>query len=569
MSNNYNSCVEGCSLPSTPNDLKVIVNQLKREVEELSKTTEAKLLCHDGKIAEMCKYIKDNLSNSIRCLLDSMMLSGELDQIINDVVISSINERIIFIDTLSQLKNSILQTGDTVKTLGYHKINDGGSGLYKIREYNSDIEDMGSIIIIKNGKVAELVNENKYVNVNQFGLTDGNYLNDYWNNIYNYALKNKYYIHFPKGKYNVRKTTTNNYIFTGKFISMNGDNSIIYCDNSCDSNTDLFKFIGCVDNYNQFIKGIKFEVEKGYQNIRYFINFVFNELSDILYNLQIQNNLFGKNSSYAIFTEGYSNGGFNNCNFSHNIVYGLFMKSLSFGDSNKIIGNSLYGSEEIQLNDYVINLKQTPGSSCCKVADNNCTSGLGYFEEFTGLVIENNQIENTIQTGIDYLIKCFSGNNISINNCNLNAHYNSGLVFNNSSNSHMKNCNFYGCKDGKYLIETNNSHLIIVENPRYFNGSELLYKLDGKRINGYVTNALYDNDNFKGFIDNNLMLHIKPKVVGSFTIAPLSIETEGTNYDIPVESVSGNLKFLHINNLNSIKTESLLNGYACVKIKNY
>ena len=52
--NNLNNRVEGCSLPSTPNDLKIIVNQLKREVEELSKTTEAKLLCHDGKLAEMC-----------------------------------------------------------------------------------------------------------------------------------------------------------------------------------------------------------------------------------------------------------------------------------------------------------------------------------------------------------------------------------------------------------------------------------------------------------------------------------------------------------------------------------
>lgn len=75
MSTNINKCVEGCTLPSTPNDLKILVKQLKREVEELSKTTEAKLLCHDGKIAELCRYIKDNLGNSLRCLLDSMLES--------------------------------------------------------------------------------------------------------------------------------------------------------------------------------------------------------------------------------------------------------------------------------------------------------------------------------------------------------------------------------------------------------------------------------------------------------------------------------------------------------------
>ena len=92
MNKDYETCVEGCSLPSTPNDIKILINQLKREVEELMNTTEAKLLCHDGKIAEMCKYIKDNLSNSIRCLLDSMKLSGELDQIISDTLSREISE---------------------------------------------------------------------------------------------------------------------------------------------------------------------------------------------------------------------------------------------------------------------------------------------------------------------------------------------------------------------------------------------------------------------------------------------------------------------------------------------
>ena len=88
---NYtNKCVEGCNLPSTPNDIKILLQQIIREVKELSETTEAKLLLHDGKIAEMCKYIKDNLSNSIRCLLDSKKLSGELDEIINDSILNEL-----------------------------------------------------------------------------------------------------------------------------------------------------------------------------------------------------------------------------------------------------------------------------------------------------------------------------------------------------------------------------------------------------------------------------------------------------------------------------------------------
>lgn len=46
---NTKNCVEGCNLPSTPNDIKVLICQLKKEVENLMQTTNAKLLCHDRK----------------------------------------------------------------------------------------------------------------------------------------------------------------------------------------------------------------------------------------------------------------------------------------------------------------------------------------------------------------------------------------------------------------------------------------------------------------------------------------------------------------------------------------
>lgn len=92
---NKSICEEGCSLPSSSNELEILLKQVLREVKELSTTTEAKLLCHDGKIAEMCKYIKDNLSNSIRCLLDSMELSGELDNIISEALVKITNNNII------------------------------------------------------------------------------------------------------------------------------------------------------------------------------------------------------------------------------------------------------------------------------------------------------------------------------------------------------------------------------------------------------------------------------------------------------------------------------------------
>lgn len=77
-----NECLKECNLDVTDNEIKIYVRQLKREVEELIKDTNATLLIHDHKIAELCMYIKDNLSNSLRCLIDTMLSSGELEEII-------------------------------------------------------------------------------------------------------------------------------------------------------------------------------------------------------------------------------------------------------------------------------------------------------------------------------------------------------------------------------------------------------------------------------------------------------------------------------------------------------
>lgn len=91
MKNNKNCC-GGINLPSHNNEIEVLIRQLKREVKELLQTTEAKLLCQDKKIAETMVYIKNNLSNSIRNLLDSMILSGEIEELITNTVLDNIQE---------------------------------------------------------------------------------------------------------------------------------------------------------------------------------------------------------------------------------------------------------------------------------------------------------------------------------------------------------------------------------------------------------------------------------------------------------------------------------------------
>lgn len=84
-----------CSLDAYSNKNEILLRQIKREVEELMKSTERKLLCHDGKIATLCNYIKENLSNTIRELIDSMEMTGELDEIISETLLNISRNNII------------------------------------------------------------------------------------------------------------------------------------------------------------------------------------------------------------------------------------------------------------------------------------------------------------------------------------------------------------------------------------------------------------------------------------------------------------------------------------------
>lgn len=75
----------------------------------------------------------------------------------------------IFFNNVSDMKQGNLKVGMVVKTLGYYEINDGGSGTYYIRtKTDDDIDDGGSIHILNNDLVAELI-LGDIMNVKQFG----------------------------------------------------------------------------------------------------------------------------------------------------------------------------------------------------------------------------------------------------------------------------------------------------------------------------------------------------------------------------------------------------------------
>lgn len=104
-------------LPKNKDKTDVLILQLKEEVEKLIDDTTARLLRQDGKIAELCNYIKSNLSGTISELFNTMKFNGELTDIITDVV-------------LADIVSDIEKTNVYYNNVNTSKIFDNASGTY-------------------------------------------------------------------------------------------------------------------------------------------------------------------------------------------------------------------------------------------------------------------------------------------------------------------------------------------------------------------------------------------------------------------------------------------------------
>lgn len=99
-------------------------------------------------------YFDNNFPQLVSNKLDEMAEDGTLENLLNDAV-----HLIKVYNSLSDLleESSSMVDGLTVKTLGYHALNDGGSAFYKIRtKTESDIPDGGLLVAVGDSLVAEL-----------------------------------------------------------------------------------------------------------------------------------------------------------------------------------------------------------------------------------------------------------------------------------------------------------------------------------------------------------------------------------------------------------------------------
>lgn len=126
-------CCGGMNLPSHDNELEILVRQLQKEVKELIDLTNKKLLCQDKKIAETMLYVKNNLANALRLLLNSMLESGELEDLITGVVANSIailendvatlkSDVTDINNQLTQIKSNITAIQKDIQTLKEEKL---------------------------------------------------------------------------------------------------------------------------------------------------------------------------------------------------------------------------------------------------------------------------------------------------------------------------------------------------------------------------------------------------------------------------------------------------------------
>lgn len=116
-------------LCEAPNTTLTLIKQLNRCVEKLADDTSLVMLQQNSKIADAYNYLKEKLDNSIRDLIDSMEVSGELAEIITEVafadLLDKIEKRNVYYDgiTSEKLYDDTSKTTYYVTKIPYHDSN--------------------------------------------------------------------------------------------------------------------------------------------------------------------------------------------------------------------------------------------------------------------------------------------------------------------------------------------------------------------------------------------------------------------------------------------------------------
>lgn len=252
---NKNCGCGGVDMKSKDNTIEVLIKQLQREVKKLMEETQTKLLCQDKQIAECCTYIKNNLSNYLRDLIDAMELSGELDEIIKSVINDMLTEMETEVDQIkedvTQLQSDVAKDKQDIKELQDNKLE-----FKKYEDFEIDSK-FKNIEISTEYYNDALIYKTKIKNINKLAVlpTNGNVTKNILTdrtNIIDYAKTNNIYDLF------INCGMNGTYIFDGIINETTRLDCPYYC--GFDNNNEMSFYNGLVEEinpYNLLSDGIK------------------------------------------------------------------------------------------------------------------------------------------------------------------------------------------------------------------------------------------------------------------------------------------------------------------------
>ena len=455
-----------------------------------------------------------------------------IDTTRGESVQSVIDKTARYYNSIAEMKlDDNIQIGDTCVTLGYYEVNDGGSGLYKIIDDESLIDDGGSIHELNNGLKAQLIIKNGEINIKQFGAKEDGITSDsqILKTAIKYARIKNFFIKFNNKKEYYIDETIDFDIYRDRFIG-----------NHCIFNTNTSPVIRFTNSYYppfyniyNCIDGIHFKNTQ--QDEKTFVCFDFsqektdNSVSHIKFtNLCISNYGIGINiikNAYLLFFDHTDI-------IENNIGVLLPAKMINAGENITIMNSTLSGNGiAVEVDSGVAELFLT-------------NSSLDY---------NTNIATKTTSTGSIVATNChFEGNQRYIGNGNFNnctflflTVSNNESLFSTYQNSYMQfnNCEVKGSQAQSSIVDNNLGVIKFNNTNLYITQAVMNYRLNDLSLftPSYLESILYnytDNKftNVYGNItfDDRIIINktgVTGQNVTAFILIPMSANYCNINFD--------------------------------------
>ena len=148
-------------------DVQYIREHLTEEIDKKILKEFENLPAINNMVREKVEYFINN-NNNIKDITEKLTTNTNKIENVN----SQLDTKIRYVNTVTELKREDLKVNETVKTLGYYNIGDGGASYYIITDEKIQENDI-DIISCKNNLIAKLIVDTNYVEGKQFGAKTG------------------------------------------------------------------------------------------------------------------------------------------------------------------------------------------------------------------------------------------------------------------------------------------------------------------------------------------------------------------------------------------------------------